>query len=98
MVAAGVPRPRGDHAQALANLALEMNEYMDGLPPVEGKKLAFRFGINSGAVIAGVIGSQKFAYDVWGDTVNTASRMESQGIAGKVQITRATYEFDSGRV
>jgi class 3 adenylate cyclase len=93
MVAAGLPRMRADHAQVLARLALEMNTYIDGLAPVGDRRLAFRIGINSGPVIAGVIGQKKFAYDVWGDTVNTASRMESQGIPGKIQITQATYEL-----
>jgi adenylate cyclase len=92
MVAAGLPRPRPDHAQVLARLALDMNDYVAGLSPVEGRRIAFRFGLNSGSVIAGVIGSRKFAYDVWGDTVNTASRMESQGVPGRIQITQATYE------
>jgi guanylate cyclase len=93
MVAAGLPRPRADHARVLARLALEMNAYIDSLAPVGDRRLAFRIGINSGPVIAGVIGHKKFAYDVWGDTVNTASRMESQGMPGKIQITQATYEL-----
>jgi adenylate cyclase len=93
MVASGVPRPREDHAQALARLALEMNSYISSLAPVSDHKLSFRLGINSGPVIAGVIGHKKFAYDVWGDTVNTASRMESQGVPGKIQITEATYQL-----
>jgi guanylate cyclase len=93
MIASGLPRPRPDHAQALARLALEMNAYITSLPPVEDRKLSFRMGINSGAVIAGVIGRKKFAYDVWGDAVNTASRMESQGVPGMIQITEATYDL-----
>jgi adenylate cyclase len=93
MVAAGLPRARADHAQSLARLALEMNAYIKRLAPVRDRRLAFRMGINSGPVIAGVIGHKKFAYDVWGDTVNTASRMESQGVPGIIQITRATYEL-----
>jgi adenylate cyclase len=93
MIASGLPRPRADHAQAIARLALEMNAYIASLAPVEGRRLFFRFGINSGPVIAGVIGHKKFAYDVWGDTANTASRMESQGVPGKIQITQATYEL-----
>jgi guanylate cyclase len=93
MIAAGLPRPRVDHAQVLALLALEMNAYIDTLPPLGDRRLVFRIGINSGPVIAGVIGHKKFAYDVWGDTVNTASRMESQGMPGKIQITQATYEL-----
>jgi guanylate cyclase len=93
MIAAGLPRPRVDHAKVLALLALEMNAYIATLPPVSGRRLAFRIGINSGPVIAGVIGHKKFGYDVWGDTVNTASRMESQGTPGKIQIAQATYEL-----
>jgi guanylate cyclase len=93
MIACGIPRPRIDHAQALASLALEMNAYIANFPPVGNRRLAFRFGINSGPVVAGVIGRKKFAYDAWGDTVNTASRMESQGVPGKIQITQATYDL-----
>jgi len=73
MVASGVPTPRDDHAHALASMALEMLEYAKKGP------LSFRLGINSGPAIAGVIGTSKFQYDVWGDTVNIASRMESHG-------------------
>lgn len=92
MAAAGIPRPRSDHAHALAALALDIQAYVSqnafaGLP------LRFRVGINSGPVIAGVIGSKKFIYDLWGDAVNVASRMESHGNAGEIQITRETYEL-----
>jgi adenylate cyclase len=93
MIASGLPQPRADHAHALAHLALDMKDNIAGLSPVGDQRLAFRIGINSGPVIAGVIGRKKFSYDVWGDTVNTASRMESQGIPGKIQITQATYEL-----
>jgi adenylate cyclase len=93
MIAAGLPRPRTDHAQVIARLALEMNAYIGSLAPVGDRRLSFRLGINSGPVIAGVIGHKKFAYDVWGDTANIASRMESQGVPGKIQITQATYEL-----
>jgi len=93
MVAAGLPKRRPDHARVLARLALEMNVYLARLVPIHGERLSFRIGINSGPVIAGVIGHKKFSYDVWGDTVNTASRMESQGEPGKIQITHATYEL-----
>jgi adenylate cyclase len=92
MVAAGVPRPRRDHATAIVQLALDMRtavaEHKFG-----GRQLTFRIGINSGPVVAGVIGRKKFIYDLWGDAVNVASRMESHGQAGAIQITRRTYEL-----
>ncbi len=93
MVAAGVPRARRDHAVCLAEIALQMRDYVDSLPPVHGERIQFRFGINSGPVIGGVIGRRKFVYDVWGDAVNIASRMESQGLAGKIQVAQATYDL-----
>ncbi len=93
MCAAGVPTPRPDHAQALARMALDMCEYIQSRPPRNGKRLDFRIGINSGPLIAGVIGKRKFVYDLWGDPVNTASRMESSGVPVKIQITRDTYEL-----
>jgi len=92
MVASGVPRPRPDHAIVLVNLALEMRDYVNQ-HEFFGHKLAFRMGINSGPVVAGVIGTKKFIYDLWGDAVNTASRMESHGQEGIIQITRATYDL-----
>lgn len=93
MAASGVPTPRPDHAQALARMALDMCAYIESRPPRNGKRLDFRIGINSGPVIAGVIGKRKFVYDLWGDPVNTASRMESNGMPGRIQITQATYEL-----
>jgi guanylate cyclase len=92
MVASGVPRPRSDHAQVLTQMALEMQDYVN-TREVMGRKIAFRIGINSGAVVAGVIGRKKFIYDLWGDAVNTASRMESHGSSGVIQITRATRDL-----
>jgi class 3 adenylate cyclase len=93
MVAAGVPRARPDHAQALAHMALDMSDYIQRRPTNRDKRVDFRIGINSGPLIAGVIGHRKFQYDLWGDAVNTASRMESSGTPGKIQITRETYEL-----
>jgi len=93
MVASGVPRGRADHAQALVRMALEMRDYISTHTFHNGHKLSFRIGINSGSMIAGVIGRRKFVYDVWGDAVNVASRMESHGLGGAIQITRATYEL-----
>ncbi len=93
MVAAGVPTPRPDHAPALALMALDMLEAMRSADVVGHLGLELRVGINSGPVVAGVIGRKRFLYDVWGDAVNTASRMESHGTPGRIQITRATYEL-----
>ena len=93
MVAAGVPCFRPDHAQALARMALDMSRHIQSRPPYAGHTIDFRIGINSGPAVAGVIGRKKFQYDLWGDTVNTASRMESHGTGGRIQITRDTYEL-----
>ena len=93
MVAAGVPSPRPDHARALALMALDMQAAMRSLDEVGHLGLELRIGINSGPVVAGVIGRKRFLYDLWGDAVNTASRMESHGTSGRIQITRATKEL-----
>ncbi|HET6822241.1 MAG TPA: adenylate/guanylate cyclase domain-containing protein, partial [Anaerolineales bacterium] len=92
MVASGVPRPRQDHAKVITCLALDMQEIVRQ-SDYFGRKLTFRIGINSGPVVAGVIGRKKFIYDLWGDAVNTASRMESNGTGGLVQITQETYNL-----
>ena len=92
MVAAGVPRRRPDHALVLTQLALDIRDYVSQ-HEFQGRQLKFRIGINSGSVVAGVIGRKKFAYDLWGDAVNTASRMESHGSGGFIQITEDTYTF-----
>jgi adenylate cyclase len=93
MVASGVPRGRSDHAQALVCMALDMQKYLATHTFRNGQRINFRIGINSGSMIAGVIGRRKFVYDVWGDAVNIASRMESHGLGGAVQITQTTYEL-----
>ena len=93
MVAAGVPIPRPDHARALALMALDMLATMRSDEGVAHLGHELRVGINSGPVVAGVIGRKRFLYDLWGDAVNTASRMESHGTPGRIQITRATYEL-----
>jgi adenylate cyclase len=93
MAAAGVPDPSPDHARRAALLALDMREAVATSGVGDGFGLELRIGINSGPVIAGVIGSKRFLYDLWGDAVNTASRMESQSTPGEIQITRATYDL-----
>src|SRR5262249_40032888 len=93
MVVSGVPEPRRDHAEALADLALDMRNALAGLVDPKGRVVPVRIGIASGPVVAGVVGTRKFFYDVWGDAVNTALRMESTGEAGKVQLAPETKEL-----
>jgi adenylate cyclase len=97
MVVSGVPEALRDHAGALADLALDIQETLEGLVDPKGRAVPVRIGIASGPVVAGVIGTRKFFYDVWGDTVNTASRMESTGEPGKIQVAPKTRELLADR-
>lgn len=90
MAASGVPLENTDHANAAAEMALGMMRVVEELNRDAGLSLKMRIGLNTGSVIAGVIGKQKFSYDLWGDAVNTAARMESHGVAGQVQLSDAT--------
>jgi PAS domain S-box-containing protein len=92
MVAAGLPIPRADHAEAIAQMALAMQTAMKRFQVELGEDIKIRIGINTGVVVAGVIGTKKFIYDLWGDAVNIASRMESSGEKGCIQVTEATYQ------
>ena len=93
MVVSGLPMPRQDHAIAIADMALDMQQELAKFNAENGQTFRIRIGINTGPVVAGVIGLKKFIYDLWGDTVNIASRMESHGIPGSIQVTNETYEL-----
>jgi len=93
MVAGGIPEYRQDHATAIADMALDMVESLNQVKDAPCQTLSIRVGINSGPAVAGVIGKRKFAYDLWGDTVNTAARMESHGVPGEIQVTEDTYHL-----
>lgn len=92
MVVGGLPVPRRDHAEAIAQLGLAMQDKIASFNRDDGQPFQLRIGINTGAVVAGVIGVSKFSYDLWGDAVNVASRMESTAEPGKIQVTAVTYE------
>ena len=97
MVVGGLPEPRTDHAEAVADMALAILGEVAGRSDPGGRPLQVRIGIDTGPVVAGVIGTSRFSYDLWGDTVNTASRMESHGIPGCIQVTGRTYRRLRGR-
>jgi adenylate cyclase len=92
MVVSGVPQPRPDHVEALADLALDMAETANGLTDSRGEALPLRIGLANGPVVAGVVGSRRFFYDVWGDAVNVASRMESTDSVGRIQVPDDAYQ------
>jgi len=91
MGVSGVPCARLDHAQTAMRIALDVRHFVECYRTPDERSLAVRIGLNSGPLVAGVIGKHKFGYDIWSDTVNTASRMESQGVAGRVHVSEATY-------
>jgi adenylate cyclase len=91
MAVAGLPEPRVDHAEVIAKLALSMRDLVSDVSQRYGEELKVRIGIHTGETVAGVIGTHKFAYDVWGDTVNTASAMESHGIPNQIQVSKASF-------
>jgi PAS domain S-box-containing protein len=91
MVVAGLPVPRADHVRAIADIAIDMQHEITKIKVHDGRSLSLRIGIHTGPVVAGVIGIRRFTYDLWGDTVNVASRMESQGEPKRIQVTEAVY-------
>lgn len=91
LVVGGLPVPRADHAEAVADMALDMLDQINALNQRHGWNISFRIGINVGPAMAAVVGYYRFQYDVWSDAVNTASRMESSGVAGRIQVTEETY-------
>jgi adenylate cyclase len=92
MVVGGVPEPRSDHLDALARLALDLADVSSGLTDHAGQEVRIRIGLSAGPVVAGVVGTNRFFYDVWGDAVNVASRMESTGVEGRIQVPPDVYE------
>jgi len=93
MLAGGVPEPRREHLMDIGMCAIEILDYIQSKPIEDAQSLGVRIGIHCGPVIAGVICEKKFAYDLWGDTVNIASRMESHGLPNKIQVSSEFYEL-----
>lgn len=92
LIVGGLPIPRGDHAEAIAEFALRIRELMNRRQTTLDHSIGLRLGMNIGPVVAGIIGKNKFGYDLWGTTVNIASRMQSQGVTGQIQVTEAVYQ------
>jgi adenylate cyclase len=92
MVVSGVPVPRDDHMEALACLALDIAAAVAGLTDPQGRAVPLRIGLAAGPVVAGVVGARKFFYDVWGDAVNIAARMETTDVEGRIQVPHDVYE------
>ncbi len=92
MIVGGVPLPQSDHVEAIADMALDMQKGIKQFNAAHTESFRLRIGIHTGPVVAGIIGTVKFSYDLWGDTVNTASRMESHGIPDSIQVSAAAYE------
>ena len=97
MIVSGLNDPNPNQVEAVTAMALDMQAELQRLSEITGIDLKVRIGIDTGPVVAGVIGTKKFIYDLWGDTVNTASRMESQGMAGRIQVTQRLYERLQGK-
>lgn len=97
MVVGGLPTPRPDHAEAVAEMALDIQKEIARFNAQNGESIGMRMGIDTGPVVAGVIGRQKFIYDLWGNTVNTADRMQSHSFPDRIQVTEATYRRLRGR-
>jgi class 3 adenylate cyclase len=97
MIVGGLPEPRSDHAEAVADMALAMLEAVHAMREQVGESIDVRIGLHTGPVVAGVIGKRKFIYDVWGDTVNVASRMESHGVPGAIQLTATSRGLLDGK-